>query len=380
MRHRRWTAALAVGQDRKAPSEFRIWRAGDNTTDFGPSLFTERSALEVMAEYGRRGNKLSFDYEHLSVPENRKTDEPPLGGGYFEIEVRKSAAGPELWATSIEWSDEARRQIEQGERRYFSPDFYQDEKTNEIVRLNKIALCIDPATHRLNLLATRSGKKRTTLDKAKLMALLLALRDTADESQKGQIDEAMVLLATDAGAVEPSTAAEGEEKPTTAVEVPDEPKPGQARATAAAPVRAAAGAPVRDVGMLHRLASLERRFDNESNTRLVQANRDLIPETSPALELWALRQSPANLDTWIKAQRASKPKPAPAGGHQVQQRKASAAAGGAETAETFDPESIQLSDADRAVLKRTGGNAKKHLDHKRTLAARKLGVDWTPSA
>lgn len=390
MRHRRWAAALAVGQDRKAPSEFRIWQAGENMTDFGPSVFSERSAREVMGEYERRGNKLSFDYEHLSVPENRQTDEPWEGAGYFEIEVRRSAAGPELWAVRIEWADEARRQIEQGERRYFSPDYYQDEKTGEIIRLNKIALCTDPATHRLNLLASvRGGKKRTTMDeeiengegapesgdqKSKLMALLLAMRDKVeDEATKSQIDEAIILLAKgdDAPAM-PAAAAEPDEMPPGQM-------PGQARAARAARPMAATARGESDP-LARRLANLERRLDSEACTRLVEANRDLIPETSPALELWAIKQSPANLAGWVRAQRATRPKPAPSGGHQVQQRKqASTTAPETEAAE-FNPESIQLTSVDRQMLKRTGGDPKQYLTHKRQLAARKAGVDWEPPA
>lgn len=384
MRHRRWTAALDVGEQRKAPTEFRIWQAGENMTDFGPSLFTERSARDVMAEYERRGNKLSFDFEHLSVPENRKTDEPWIGAGYFEIEVRKSAAGPELWATRIEWSQEAQRQIEHGERRYFSPDYFQDEKTNEIVRLNKIALCTDPATHRLNLLASvRGGKKRTAVDedekdkdekvtasdsgdpKAMTLALLLELLETADEAMKPKIREAIMLLG------------KGDDMPTpvSTAEPMVEPGPGQAQAQARKAARPAS-APVADEALNRRLAALERRLDTEASVRLVEANRDLIPETAPALELWALKQSPETLSGWIKAQRATKPRLAAAGGHQEAQRKPAGA--GAAGEEEFNPEAIQLTAADRAVLKRTGGNAAAYLTHKRQLAARKAGVDWEP--
>jgi hypothetical protein len=217
------------------------------------------------------------------------------------------------------------------------------------------------------------GEKKTAAeggDKgSSLMGLLLKLRDsTEDESLKGQIDEAIMKLAEGDGApAMPAAAAQGQE----------EPRGGPTQARAAARSSADAG---QDDVLGRRMAALERRLDTDACTRLIQANRDLIPEASPALELWALKQTPNNLDAWVRAQRTTRPKAAPPGGHQAQQRKqASTAGAGGETGE-FDAEAVQLTDADRRVLKRTGGNPKEFLTHKRQLAARKAGVDWEPAA
>lgn len=375
MKRRRWAAAIDVGNERKAPSEFRIWAAGENMTDFGPTLFTERSARDVMAEYERRGNKLSIDYEHLSVPERRKTDEPWRGGGYFDLEVRRTGAGPELWAVRLEWSDEARRQIEQGERRYFSPDYYQDEKTNEVVRLDKIALCTDPATHRLKLLAARGGgKKRTAVEEddekgenkqaadepkskgAALLQLLLALRDEVAESNpelKSKIDQAIMLQTEDEAAPVVTASPVAEQRQMTTSKITD-------------PVAR------------KMLASLTARLDRDSIERLVEKNRDLFPEDVPALELWAMKQTPDTVGSWIRAARSQGGKSKAAGAREPQRRQASAATmqGSGDGGEAFDAESIQLDEADRAVCKRLGADPKAMLNQKRVMAAREAGVEW----
>lgn len=151
-------AALTL-TNRKAPTSFRIWKAGINQTSKGPINFTPEAAKVVMAEFTKVGNKLTIDLEHASNPKanpNLNLSDPPDMGGYFGVKLVQSQQGPELWAVDVEWSDVGTYQIESGQRRYFSPDCIVDLKTNEPTTLNRIALCAEPATYGLQLFSKQS--------------------------------------------------------------------------------------------------------------------------------------------------------------------------------------------------------------------------------
>src|SRR6187551_3595615 len=93
---------------RKAPTEFLIWRAGDNTTDHGEVLFTRRSAEVLMREQRVRGNEYSIDIDHLSLKEEAPI-ESHRAVGWHTLAVRLDANGdPELWAVDVRWTDTVR--------------------------------------------------------------------------------------------------------------------------------------------------------------------------------------------------------------------------------------------------------------------------------
>lgn len=178
---------------RTPPREFLIWPFGRTDTDYGASFFTERSAREVMGRYRKRGNRLSFDIEHTSAADYRDHADTWIGGGYFDLDLRADG----LWAVNCDWSAEAARQIREGERLYFSPDFWQDKKTSEVLVLNHIALCTDPATHNARMLASASNRRKATAmnDKDLLLLglLLMAARaalEVEDEAGKAAAQKA----------------------------------------------------------------------------------------------------------------------------------------------------------------------------------------------
>ena len=154
--------AIDTSADGKAPHAVRLWRAGWNETDKGPLNFTPRSAKLVMAAFARRGNPLVFDYEHEStVPLEQRGGCPMKGVASADragLEIREDDDGePELWATGIGWTDEARRQIEARERTQISPISRYDLDTKEITAIENVALCREGATHQGTLLAS-AGK------------------------------------------------------------------------------------------------------------------------------------------------------------------------------------------------------------------------------
>ena len=49
------------------PTALRLWRAGDNPTDYGVHRFTPESAQLLLEQQATRGNRFSFDVNHASL-------------------------------------------------------------------------------------------------------------------------------------------------------------------------------------------------------------------------------------------------------------------------------------------------------------------------
>jgi len=138
--------ALELAADGKAPSEFRVFSYGKNTSDKGTFIFDEKAAKLVMAAAAKKGSALTMDYEHqaLNAAENGK---PAPNSCYsWTPEVRLNDAGkPELWATNAKWTDAAASAIEKKEYLYFSPAFETEEGTMRVARIVNMALTNIPA-------------------------------------------------------------------------------------------------------------------------------------------------------------------------------------------------------------------------------------------
>lgn len=140
--------------DGVAPTELRIFAAGDNPTTKGTFRFTKRSAELVMAENAEYGNDRSADYEHQALAQ------PPVkapASAWYDLELRDTPNGPELWAANIRWTDNARALIEAKEYRYTSPAFYHDAD-GEILGYRNFALTNNPATLNLRPLIAASAR------------------------------------------------------------------------------------------------------------------------------------------------------------------------------------------------------------------------------
>lgn len=136
---------------REPPKEIQLWNRGSNPTDYGVHVWNQRSILEVMTRYGKRGNPIVLDVEHNGA--QLANGEPAITAGYARLEVRAGAP----WLV-FEWSDYGRQQIASGARRFLSPEYDVDSKTGEIVTLYRVSLVADPGTHRARMLAaSRNG-------------------------------------------------------------------------------------------------------------------------------------------------------------------------------------------------------------------------------
>jgi hypothetical protein len=166
-----------------APTAFRIWKAGANPTDHGMHVFSARSAELLMAEQAARGNALSIDVDHMSLstnapPENHKAV------GWHKLEVRSSAAGPELWACDVQWTEAVRPGLiaNPPEWKFFSPAYDVTKETGEIVGYLNCALTNNPATWSVTALATSTSTTRgSTMN---MQAIVAALSGDDDEQKK----------------------------------------------------------------------------------------------------------------------------------------------------------------------------------------------------
>lgn len=166
------------------PTAFRIWRAGANDTDHGPTIFSERSAQLIAEEQEQRGNRYSIDIDHLSLDKDAPL-ENHRAVGWHSLEVRNG----ELWAVDIEWSPEVAKGLttEPPAWKYFSPAYDVNEEGEVISYLNT-ALTANPATHRVTALASRPGKAAVQAAKKKGSTMkwsdIKAALDGDDEDQK----------------------------------------------------------------------------------------------------------------------------------------------------------------------------------------------------
>lgn len=192
----------------KAPTAFRIWRAGENIADDGSIFFTEESAAALLERQASRAVPYSIDFDHLSL----STDRPATAGraaGYHVLEVRRDAEGsPELWATNLEWTEDVRAGLEQEPPlwRYFSPAFHVDGEAKVTSYVN-LALCINPMTHGIPLLASqkpatvqhasRSPNTEAGMSAEEMLAALDAMIEaTEDANQKAALVAAREALAS----------------------------------------------------------------------------------------------------------------------------------------------------------------------------------------
>lgn len=165
------------------PTAFRIWKAGMNVTDHGPTVFSKRSAELLDREQATRGNRYSIDVDHLSLDK-----EAPLHNhaavGWHSLEVRDG----DLWAVNVEWTEAVRAGLTKDPPawKYFSPAYDVDPESGEVISYLNTALTNNPATHFVTALASRQSLKDNMPKASKKMSWgdIKAALDGDDENAK----------------------------------------------------------------------------------------------------------------------------------------------------------------------------------------------------
>jgi phage I-like protein len=178
------------------PREFRIFRAGRNSTRKGVFLFDSEAAASVQAKSEAWGVEHTIDYGHAMVATADAPDPSEAGkaAGWFKLALRNG----ELWAVDVRWTPAAARAISQGEWRYVSP-YFQHDKAGRVLELLNVAITNLPATNHLDPLVALAMvadesihiTESRSMDKALLVALGLA--ETATE--KDAMEHAVRLTA-----------------------------------------------------------------------------------------------------------------------------------------------------------------------------------------
>lgn len=198
----RQTLTIAFEGD-ALPSEFRIFRAGENETTKGTFLFDDASAASVLAEYEAHGIDVMLDYDHASLDTMAARDPAQAGkaAGWCKIEVRNG----ELWAVNVRWTPPAAEALQAKEWRFMSPAFQTDE-AGRITSLLNVAITNLPATRRLEPLIAASmsgGPMNPELVKKAIDALAAGDAEAALAILKDMIAAAAGAEAEEAPAEEP---------------------------------------------------------------------------------------------------------------------------------------------------------------------------------
>lgn len=194
------------------PTEFRIFKAGENRTRKGVYLFEAKDAERVMQKCAEFGADYSIDYGHsmFSIFGSADPAEQNKAAGWFKAELR---AG-DLWATDVTWTPLAQEKLKAREYRYISPTFNRSED-GHIEELLNVALTNIPATNGLRPLVASTQSPSVvptgeTMD-PKLIALLgLSATATVQEAlaaiqalqAKGQSAETLLALTEKKSAAE----------------------------------------------------------------------------------------------------------------------------------------------------------------------------------
>jgi hypothetical protein len=152
-RHGRGVITLAVQASDTPPSEFRLFRKGENRTSKGTYLFDELAASEVMAVYRAHGVDIAIDLEHLSLedPEQSRNFDPDARG-WTRLELRNG----ELWAVGVTWTTDGAARLREKRQRYISPAFTVDPESRRITTVLNIAITAMPATDNIQPLVAAS--------------------------------------------------------------------------------------------------------------------------------------------------------------------------------------------------------------------------------
>ncbi len=291
------------------PTAFRVWKAGANTTDHGPTLFTERSAKLLLEDQARRGNRYSFDINHLALNKNAPL-ESQRAVGWFDIEVR----GGELWAVNCEFADFVRDGLTKDPPawRYHSPA-YDVTDDGEVISLLNIAITNTPATWGVTALASReaSAERKNRMATAMKGSDIIAALEGDDEDKKAAAEAAVKAAFPEE---EPKDEGESKEEDGDEPEKKDgeeEPEKKAARSAEDEPEKkdSTLAAALAEVNRLaSKVAGLEKKNEADERKTLLASRPDFSPELVTLLAkapMSMVRDSVAKLPKTAAASRST---------------------------------------------------------------------------
>lgn len=184
------------------PTAFRIVPWGKwSTNKYGPITVDKQSAKTVMAWYEHRGmKKLPIDHDH-QIFASKHNGMPAPAVGWYALEVRDDG----IWATDLEWSDQAREWLRTKAYRHFSPTGKLEAKTNRLLTIDTIALTNIPDTNSQPPLVADAAPEDATAtlpSKEITMEAVLTTLGLKPEATEDEAVKAIKDLQASAGKVE----------------------------------------------------------------------------------------------------------------------------------------------------------------------------------
>ncbi len=307
------------------PKKIRLFQKGLNKSSKGTVLFDEQAARDVMSCYQQQDINLMIDLEHLSLDDSAPNYDPDARG-WTKLEVIEG----ELWASSVDWTDDGKERLKDKRQRYISPAFTVDKETRRVKAVLNLALVGMPATHGAQdlLAASRFSRLYAKFPDTNLETLTLKVDSMPPEILQ------MLGLPPEATAEDVVAALKALMAKTLSQEPPPAPKEGEDKLMAAKilalTVRAEAGD--KAVAELNKIKKAEQ---DAKHTVLLSK----LPKN---LEEWGAKQSVESLEEFIKHSKPS----------EIEEEKV------VENSEELSPEELQ-------ACKATGTDPEKFLKFKK---------------
>ncbi|MGL4885229.1 MAG: phage protease [Aeromonas veronii] len=164
----------------------------------GHWLLDDAIAAQLLAKLSARKTDLVVDYEHQTLASEHNGKPAPAAGWVTPLSVEwRPGAG--LFATTVDWTDNAKAHIAAREYRYISPVFQYDRKTGAVLNLLHVALTNFPALDGMDALVASAAArftadevppKENVMNREQLIAFLGLSADASDED----ISAAMTAL------------------------------------------------------------------------------------------------------------------------------------------------------------------------------------------
>lgn len=164
----------------------------------GHWLLDDETAAQLLAKLSARKTDLVVDYEHQTLA-SEHNGKPAPAAGWITPQSVEWRPGAGLFASTVDWTDNAKAYIAAREYRYISPVFQYDRKTGAVLNLLHVALTNFPALDGMDaLVASATARftadevppKENVMNREQLIAFLGLSADASDED----ISAAMTAL------------------------------------------------------------------------------------------------------------------------------------------------------------------------------------------
>lgn len=149
---------LDVAEGAPLPTEFLLFKQGENPTSKGVYTLTPESAKGALERYMLEGVELTIDLNHDMFNEAAQAARSDAldARGWFKLELRADGS---LWAADVRWTPDGEERLRSKKQRYISPAFGHTEE-GLVTYIANAALCAMPATYNAPALCAKPAEAR----------------------------------------------------------------------------------------------------------------------------------------------------------------------------------------------------------------------------